>query len=413
MAEVLRNPDKLVKSRKELSQTVGKYVTVVKETLRLHPPGPLLVPHKCDEMVSISSFNVPKNAQILVNVWAMGRDPTIWENPTIFMPERFLKCEVDFKGHDFELIPYGAGKRICPGLPLAHRTMHLIVASLVHNFEWKLADGLMPEHISMKDQFGLTLKKVQPLRNLWTSYDFKLSSITTIIISSPQVGKQVLHENGQVFSSRTIPHSLHALDHHKYSVVFMPPSPKWRNLRRVCATKIFSPQVLDSTQILRQQIAILDLLVGGIDTTSNTVEWMMAELLRNPGKIDKRKELSQAIGKDVTIEESHILKLPFLRAVVKETLRLHPPGPFLVPHKCDEMVTIYGFKVPKNAQVLVNVWAMGRDPRENPEVFKPERFLEREIDFKGHDFEFIPCGTGNRIAISSQNNAFNGGIPCS
>ncbi|KAG4992776.1 hypothetical protein JHK87_026233 [Glycine soja] len=315
MAEVLRNPDKLVKSRKELSQTVGKYVTVVKETLRLHPPGPLLVPHKCDEMVSISSFNVPKNAQILVNVWAMGRDPTIWENPTIFMPERFLKCEVDFKGHDFELIPYGAGKRICPGLPLAHRTMHLIVASLVHNFEWKLADGLVPEHISMKDQFGLTLKK--------------------------------------------------------------------------------------------------DLLVGGIDTTSNTVEWMMAELLRNPGKIDKRKELSQAIGKDVTIEESHILKLPFLRAVVKETLRLHPPGPFLVPHKCDEMVTIYGFKVPKNAQVLVNVWAMGRDPRENPEVFKPERFLEREIDFKGHDFEFIPFGTGNRIAISSQNNAFNGGIPCS
>ena len=153
--------------------------------------------------------------------------------------------------------------------------------------------------------------------------------------------------------------------------------------------------------------------MGGIDTTSNTVEWMMAELLRNPGKIDKRKELSQAIGKDVTIEESHILKLPFLRAVVKETLRLHPPGPFLVPHKCDEMVTIYGFKVPKNAQVLVNVWAMGRDPRENPEVFKPERFLEREIDFKGHDFEFIPCGTGNRIAISSQNNAFNGGIPCS
>lgn len=94
-------------------------------------------------------------------------------------------------------------------------------------------------------------------QNLWTSYDFKLSSITTIIISSPQVGKQVLHENGQVFSSRTIPHSLHALDHHKYSVVFMPPSPKWRNLRRVCATKIFSPQVLDSTQILRQQIAIL------------------------------------------------------------------------------------------------------------------------------------------------------------
>ncbi|KAG4925453.1 hypothetical protein JHK87_050993 [Glycine soja] len=176
MAELLRNPDKLVKARKELSKAIGKDVTleesqilklpflqaVVKETLRLHPPGPLLVPHKCDE--NISGFNVPKNAQILVNVWAMGRDPTIWENPTIFMPERFLKCEIDFKGHDFKLIPFGAGKRICPGLPLAHRTMHLIVASLVHNFEWKLADGLIPEHMNMEEQYAITLKKVQPLR---------------------------------------------------------------------------------------------------------------------------------------------------------------------------------------------------------------------------------------------------------
>uniref|UniRef100_A0A0R0F2S8 Cytochrome P450 n=1 Tax=Glycine max TaxID=3847 RepID=A0A0R0F2S8_SOYBN len=81
----------------------------------------------------------------------------------------------------------------------------------------------------------------------------KIGSITTIVISSPQLAKQVLHENGPVFSSRTIPHSVHALDHHKYSIVFMHPSPKWRKLRRVCATKIFSPQALDSTQILRQQ----------------------------------------------------------------------------------------------------------------------------------------------------------------
>ncbi|TKY65584.1 Geraniol 8-hydroxylase [Spatholobus suberectus] len=81
----------------------------------------------------------------------------------------------------------------------------------------------------------------------------KLGSITTIVISSPQVAKQVLHENGQLFSSRTIPHSVRIHDHHRYSIAWLPPSPQWRNLRRVCATKIFSPQVLDSTQILRQQ----------------------------------------------------------------------------------------------------------------------------------------------------------------
>ncbi|KAK7340136.1 hypothetical protein VNO77_20833 [Canavalia gladiata] len=81
----------------------------------------------------------------------------------------------------------------------------------------------------------------------------KLGSITTIVISSPQIAKQVLHENGKAFSSRTIPHSVNALDHHKCSMVWLPPTLQWRNLRRVCATKVFSPQVLESTQILRQQ----------------------------------------------------------------------------------------------------------------------------------------------------------------
>lgn len=178
IAELLRNPDKLTKVRKELCQTIGKGETieeshilklpflqaVVKETFRLHPPIPLLLPHKCDELVNILGFNVPKNAQVLVNVWAMGRDPTIWKNPDMFAPERFLECDIKYMGSNFELIPFGAGKRICPGLPLAHRTMHLMVASLLHNFEWNLAGGLIPEQLNMDEQFGLTLKRVQPLR---------------------------------------------------------------------------------------------------------------------------------------------------------------------------------------------------------------------------------------------------------
>ncbi|KAJ1426797.1 Cytochrome P450 [Sesbania bispinosa] len=81
----------------------------------------------------------------------------------------------------------------------------------------------------------------------------KLGNITTIVISSPQEAKQVLQENGHAFSNRTVPHATHALDHHKYSIVWLPPSTQWRNLRKACATKVFSPQMLDSTQILRQQ----------------------------------------------------------------------------------------------------------------------------------------------------------------
>ncbi|XP_057435520.1 cytochrome P450 76T24-like isoform X2 [Lotus japonicus] len=178
MAELLRNPNKLAKAKEELCEVVGEdapleeshisklpYLqAVVKETFRLHPPAPFLLPHKCDEVVNISGFQVPKDAQVFVNVWAMGRDPTIWENPNMFEPERFLKCEINFKGNNFELIPFGAGKRICPGLPLAHRSVHLMVAFLLHNFEWKLADGLTPENMNMVEHFGLTLKKMQPLR---------------------------------------------------------------------------------------------------------------------------------------------------------------------------------------------------------------------------------------------------------
>ncbi|XP_058737232.1 cytochrome P450 76T24-like [Vicia villosa] len=178
LAELLRNPAKLTKAKKELCQEIGKDETIeeshifklpflqaiVKETLRLHPAAPLLLPHKCDENVKILGFNIPKNAQVLVNVWAMGRDSTIWENSNMFIPERFLECDISYKGNNFELIPFGASKRICPGLPLAHRTVHLIVASLLRSFEWTLADGQNPEDMNMEETFGLTLKKVQSLR---------------------------------------------------------------------------------------------------------------------------------------------------------------------------------------------------------------------------------------------------------
>ncbi|CAK8542258.1 unnamed protein product [Lathyrus sativus] len=183
MTELLCNPEKLTKAKKELCQEIGKdevieeshifklpfLQAVVKETLRLHPPAPFLLPHKCDESVNKLGFNVPKSAQILVNVWAMGRDSTIWQNPNMFIPERFLECDINYKGNSFELIPFGASKRICPGLPMAHRVVHLMVASLLRNFEWKLVDGLKPEDMNMEENFGLTLKMVQSLRVQATS----------------------------------------------------------------------------------------------------------------------------------------------------------------------------------------------------------------------------------------------------
>ncbi|XP_074264524.1 cytochrome P450 76T24-like [Silene latifolia] len=137
---------------------------VVKETFRLHPPAPFLIPHKAEKDVQLCGFSIPKDAQIWVYVWSIGRDSSVWPNALSFMPERFMDSEVNFKGRSFELIPFGAGRRMCPGMPLAHRMVHLMLATLLHSFNWKHAHGLCPKDIDVEEKFGLTLQKAQPLQ---------------------------------------------------------------------------------------------------------------------------------------------------------------------------------------------------------------------------------------------------------
>ncbi|KAL5560725.1 hypothetical protein UlMin_036936 [Ulmus minor] len=177
MAELLRQPSVLQKARKELSQVIGSnreveesdtdklpYLqAITKETLRLHPAVPLLLPYKATKDAEINGYTIPKGTQVLVNAWAIGRDPKYWDEPDSFKPERFLDSNVDYKGRDFEYIPFGAGRRICPGLPLAERMVHLMLASVIHCFDWKLPQGMSPEELDMRDQFGVTLKKAVPL----------------------------------------------------------------------------------------------------------------------------------------------------------------------------------------------------------------------------------------------------------
>ncbi|CAN6466446.1 unnamed protein product [Victoria cruziana] len=137
---------------------------VLKETLRLHPPGPLLAPRRADATTCVGGFTIPKHAQILVNVWAIGRDSAYWEDATSFLPERFLESDVDFKGKKFQFIPFGAGRRICPGMPSAVRLSLLVLASLIHSFSWAPPGGLPPEEIDMESRFRFTLRKAMPLK---------------------------------------------------------------------------------------------------------------------------------------------------------------------------------------------------------------------------------------------------------
>ncbi|XP_051144435.1 cytochrome P450 76T24-like [Andrographis paniculata] len=171
MAELIRNPDKLRKARHELRTVLSPdqliqesdisqlpYLrSIVKETFRLHPTLPLLLPRKAMEDTELNGYIIPKNAQIMVNIWAIGRDTEVWQDADKFIPERFMEKDIDFRGQHFELTPFGGGRRICLGLPLAYRMVHIMLASFVKDYEWKLEEGTMK--VDMEERFGLSLQK--------------------------------------------------------------------------------------------------------------------------------------------------------------------------------------------------------------------------------------------------------------
>eukprot|EP00253_Pinus_taeda_P019755 PITA_19755 len=186
MTELVRNPEIMERVQAELDGVVGRkrmveesdmdrlpYLhAVMKEVLRLHPPVPLLLPHRADSRCEIGGFVIPKHSQVLVNVWAIGRDPAIWNEPLKFAPGRFMgedkMSHLDFKGQHFDLIPFGAGRRMCVGFPLANRMIHLVLASLIHSFDWAPPLGISAENVDMADKFGMTLHKAVPLEAIPT-----------------------------------------------------------------------------------------------------------------------------------------------------------------------------------------------------------------------------------------------------
>ncbi|XP_052171729.1 (S)-N-methylcoclaurine 3'-hydroxylase isozyme 1-like [Diospyros lotus] len=176
IAELIKNPDSMKKVREELARELGKELpkesnlpklpylqACVKETLRLHPSAPLLLPRRALETCQVMNYTIPKDAQIIVNAWAIGRDPISWKDPLQFKPDRFLNSTMDYRGNDYELVPFGAGRRICPGLPMAAKVVPLVVSSLIHSFDWHLPLGNNPFELDMNEKFGITLQKEQPL----------------------------------------------------------------------------------------------------------------------------------------------------------------------------------------------------------------------------------------------------------
>ena len=141
------------------------------------------------------------------------------------------------------------------------------------------------------------------------------------------------------------------------------------------------------------------MFLGASDTTSTTLEWLMAELMKNPIVMNKaQEEVRRVVGKKTNIDMNDIDKMSYLKCVIKENLRLHPPVPLLIPRETASDVEIGGYHIPAKTKVLINAWAIQRDTRswDRPEEFIPERFENSNVDFKGQDFQFIPFGIGRR-----------------
>ncbi|XP_057970623.1 2-methylbutanal oxime monooxygenase-like [Malania oleifera] len=190
MAELMRSPRVLKKVQAEIRSRVGKkprveaddvakldYLKmVVKETFRLHPAAPFLIPHQAMRRCKIGAgehaYDVLPDTRVMVNAYAIGRDPKSWTNPWEFCPERFEGSEIDFKGQHFELIPFGAGRRICPGMMMGSTTVEFTLANLLYCFDWAMPSGMNREDVSMEEEGGITIHKKTPLYLVGKRYNW-------------------------------------------------------------------------------------------------------------------------------------------------------------------------------------------------------------------------------------------------
>ncbi|XP_065880385.1 cytochrome P450 726A27-like [Euphorbia lathyris] len=176
MSELMKNPRVMKKAQEEVRKVCvenGKLdesvidklkflKAIIKETMRLHPPISL-VPRKCREKCKINEYNIKNDTEILVNTWAIGRDPDYWIEPENFYPERFVDSEIDYKGFNFEFLPFGAGRRICPGIQLGIANIELTLAKLLCDFDWELPNQMKPDDLDMTETFATAIGRKNQL----------------------------------------------------------------------------------------------------------------------------------------------------------------------------------------------------------------------------------------------------------
>ncbi|XP_071716977.1 tryptamine 5-hydroxylase-like [Rutidosis leptorrhynchoides] len=173
MTELVRHPKVVEKAQteiKSIAEIKGEveesdlhnfnYLkAVIKETMRLRTAVPLLVPRESMQKCTIEGYDIPQKTRVLINTYAIGRDPNSWENPLVYDPERFVENEADFRGQDFRFLPFGGGRRGCPGYSFGLATIELTLARLLYHFDWKLPNGVGPDDVNLDEIFGLATRK--------------------------------------------------------------------------------------------------------------------------------------------------------------------------------------------------------------------------------------------------------------
>nr|XP_009794009.1 PREDICTED: premnaspirodiene oxygenase-like [Nicotiana sylvestris] len=184
MVEMMKNQSILAKAQAEVRKTFRgketfdennveelKYLKlVIKETLRLHPPLPLLLPRECREETNINGYTIPLKTKVMINVWAIGRDPKYWDDAEIFKPERFEHNSMDFTGNNFEYLPFGSGRRNCPGISFGLANVYFPLAQLLYHFDWKLPTETNPSDLDLTESAGATCSRKSNLYLIATPY---------------------------------------------------------------------------------------------------------------------------------------------------------------------------------------------------------------------------------------------------
>lgn len=179
LCELIRHPQILKKLQEEITEVAQgrcmineedlekmQYLkAVIKETLRMHPLSPLLGPHASTQDVKLMGYDIPAGTQVLINAWTIGRDPTLWEEPTEFKPERFLPNSMNYSGnHNFEWLPFSAGRRQCPGIQFAMAFVELVLANIVYKFDLELPKGMKALDLDMTMIYaGMVIRRKSPL----------------------------------------------------------------------------------------------------------------------------------------------------------------------------------------------------------------------------------------------------------